>query len=69
MTALRIAGRFIDSMSGQLLQVIPDIPLTTATTGKRARPIGNVPDIHTLIEQALDFFSRGASAMTHHFIS
>jgi len=69
MTAqLLINGRSTCSLCGKFLQVIPNIPFTTATAGKRARPTGNGLNIHTLFKQALYVVSFGATAMTHDLI-
>jgi len=52
----------------KLFQVIPNIPFTPATTGKRTRPLGNRLDIHPLFEQTLNVIALRATAMAHHFI-
>lgn len=69
MTAhLLIDGRSTCALCGKFLQVIPNIPFTTATAGKRTRPSGNVLYIQTLVKQALNVALLGATAMTHDLI-
>jgi hypothetical protein len=65
---LLVDGRSTCSLYGKLLQVIPNIPFTTATAGKRARPSGNGLHIHPLFKQALNVAAFGATAMTHDLI-
>ena len=52
----------------KLLQVIPDIPFTPATAGKRTRPLGNGLDIHALLKEPLNVLALCATAMAHHLI-
>jgi len=67
-THLLVDGRFTCALCCQRFQIIPNIPLTTATAGKRTRPSGNGLNIHTLFKQASNVVSPGATAMTHDWI-